>query len=852
MISESPVASGDKCNQNIQSTLGDVLRNLGVSELNRIQGLAIEYGVLQGTNLLVVAPSGSGKTLIGLMAALRLLIEEYDNRKAVFLVPLKALAKQQYDWLKLALGNKRIKVAMNTGDSYLDMDKGSFPTQQILVMTYERYDSLIRKKVWWLKRIRLIVIDEINYLAERNRGPRLETTIVRTKENMPDTQIVALCPPIRNAVQIAEWLGCKLILDNRRPVPLHLDVLLAKNKTKSVIELCMKTVRQGGSAIVFAPSRSKADQITQSLLKPLQDIMTNNEIANAKSLSRTLLSSNDEIPSITRKLASVVEGGVAFHHAGLRIEDREIIEQGFKAGIIRVVACTTTLGTGINTPARMVIVTDTSYLEIVPQRISSLGPRLRRIEPDKLHQMLGRAGRPGYDRVGFGIVLVESKAEDEFVRRTYFHTRTGQTGNAILEFILPTIESRMNSESAMLEQLLLRIFEYGECGAEDLTHFLSKTLWWKSSLHDNPHVASMLKTNRYNVVGVLDSFATSNKQRDQYQHYVEHVNQPDRLAQERQDRRNQRDPVTVRVLSVSKERIEAKVKELEDSWANCSFSFGNGAKCDCASKRLGDARRESGEGSLLCNHLVKVAKYLLSMPTTKSYAEELIIRSLTGMLTLDRLIDDGLVYTVAEKYRCTELGYIAATMYLHPLTVFFMKNAFKKLHTDDELEVKHMIGIAIRSLIVETGERSQIVNQVALERAMTEWVNEKHEKEILRSGSVYPGDFHELVGELGRMSSAASVTARLLGLAKLSRQFSVLSKRIRYGVKEDLIPLMDFLIPSLGRKIVRKLYDLGYQDLKELARAPAEELVELAKLPAGVVSIIKEYTERLVPSINLR
>jgi replicative superfamily II helicase len=204
-----------------------------------------------------------------------------------------------------------------------------------------------------------------------------------------------------------------------------------------------------------------------------------------------------------------------------------------------------------------------------------------------------------------------------------------------------------------------------------------------------------------------------------------------------------------------------------------------------------------------------------------------------------------MIYTVADKYRCTELGQVAAVMYLHPLTVLFLKNAFKRLHTDDELELDPMINIAIKAALVETGERSSLIGKGGVERALAEWIDEIPEKEILGTRYIDSGDFHELTENVSRMSSGASVTARLLGLMKLSKQFSVLSKRIRYGVRDDLIPLMDLSIPSLGRKSIRKLYSLGYVDLKELARAPSEEIVKLANLPESTVSVIKKYAKRL-------
>lgn len=845
LIPESNVESADKFSQDFQSTFGDVLKRLGVSDLNRIQQLALEHGILEGANLMAVAPSGSGKTLIGLMAALRILVEGNDNRKAVFLVPLKALALQQYNWLRLALGDKQIKVAIDTGDFSLRIDRGEFSTHQILVMTYERFDSYIRSRAWWLKRVRLVVIDEINYLAERGRGPRLEATIIRLKENMPYAQLITLCPPIRNAVEIADWLECKLLLWDERPVPLHLDALLTKDKKKSVVELSQRTISQGGSVIVFTPSRSKASQIALSLLKPLQGILAEKERTDAKSLSLMLLKSNDEIPSITKKLASLVEGGVAFHHAGLRIEDRRIIEEGFKSGSIKAVACTTTLGTGINTPARMVIITDTSYVDVESSETSSHGPLLRRIEPDRLHQMLGRAGRPGYDRTGFGVILADSSAEYEFIRKTYFRNSIGQNNHEQVESTLPIIESKMNNESAMLEQFLIRISECGECGSEEMFHFLSKTLWWKSRAPENLDFTPILRADSFNVQGLLDLLLTLTKHQNQHRRFQDPINSMRRTIREKRDQEKQGAPITVKIVSVSKDRIEVKTKEAGDVWVTCSFSSRNGAKCECFDRRFGNSWSEWSERNRLCNHLIKVARYMLSVQTTKPYAEEVIVRSLSRALPLDRLINAGLVTTVAEKYKCTQLGYIAASMYLYPLTVLFMKNAFRKLNTNDELELDSMINITLRALIVEGGERPQLTNQSAVKRALREWIDEESEEEILRSKSIAPGDFHELAAEAGRMASAASITARFLGLAKLSKQFSVLSKRIRFGVNEDLILLMDLSIPSLGRRIVRKLYDLGYSDAKELLRAPREELQALVKLPESTVTAIKECVERL-------
>jgi len=251
---------------------------------------------------------------------------------------------------------------------------------------------------------------------------------------------------------------------------------------------------------------------------------------------------------------------------------------------------------------------------------------------------------------------------------------------------------------------------------------------------------------------------------------------------------------------------------------------------------------------MLCNHLVTLADHLLSTRSTRVYAEEIIVRSLSGSLPLDRLLNNGLITIVDDKYRSTELGHIAATLYLHPLTVLFIKNTFGKLHTDDELDLESTINMALRALIIEGGEKASLFNHETVAGAIMEWINEESEEDILRSRAIAPGDLHELREELGRIAYAASHVSALLGLIKLSKNLSTISRRIRYGVKEDLIPLLELSIPSIGRKLARKLYDLGYTNTDELVRATSEELTEVVQLPENTVTMIKEYIEKVATS----
>jgi replicative superfamily II helicase len=179
------------------------------------------------------------------------------------------------------------------------------------------------------------------------------------------------------------------------------------------------------------------------------------------------------------------------------------------------------------------------------------------------------------------------------------------------------------------------------------------------------------------------------------------------------------------------------------------------------------------------------------------------------------------------------------------LTVLFIKDTFEKLHTDDDLDLESMINIVLRANAIEGGEKAPLSNQETIAEAMMEWINEDGEEEILCSKAVAPGDLYDLTGELSRMAKAGSHIAALLGLTRLSNSFSITSKRIRYGVREDLLSLMELSIPSVGRKLARKLYDLGYTNADEFIRATPDELAEIVHLPENTVAIIKEYVEKV-------
>ncbi|MCH8003833.1 MAG: DEAD/DEAH box helicase [Nanoarchaeota archaeon] len=192
-----------------------------IKKLRPAQEKAIKKGLLDGKNLLVCTPTASGKTLIAELAALKSIIE--GNGKAIYIVPLKALASEKYkDFKKRYDGIAR--VALSIGD--LDSADSYLVDYDIIVTSNEKLDSLIRHHAPWLSLISTIIIDEIHLLNDTSRGPTLEILITILRQLLRKAQIIALSATIGNPEELAEWLKAELVIDNWRPVKLHKGVYL--------------------------------------------------------------------------------------------------------------------------------------------------------------------------------------------------------------------------------------------------------------------------------------------------------------------------------------------------------------------------------------------------------------------------------------------------------------------------------------------------------------------------------------------------------------------------------------------------------------------------------------------------
>jgi helicase len=208
----------DDIKGDIPVELHDVLLREGIGELRPSQQKAIDAGLLKGNNIIVCTPTASGKTLIAEIGMLNSIIKH--NGKAVYVVPLKALASEKYHSFVKRYSHL-VKIALSISD--VDRVDSSLGNYDIIICTSEKLDALLRHRAQWLRNISVMVIDEIHLLNDVSRGPTLEVliTLIRMTVN---PQIIGLSATIGNPNDLSGWLDAELVEDNWRPVKLRKGV----------------------------------------------------------------------------------------------------------------------------------------------------------------------------------------------------------------------------------------------------------------------------------------------------------------------------------------------------------------------------------------------------------------------------------------------------------------------------------------------------------------------------------------------------------------------------------------------------------------------------------------------------
>ena len=372
----------------------------GDHDLYPHQQEAIET-IRAGTNVLVTVPTASGKTLIAYAAIME---KQKMGLKSLYIVPLKSLASEKFDDLK-KLRKLGMRVTIAVGD--VDSSPSFIKDYDVVVCTSEKADSMIRHDPSILYDIGLIIADEAHLIGDPDRGPKLEVVLSACMYLNPDLTIISLSATISNGEDMARWLRSKLINSNFRPVPLRYGVIngneieYTDGKLENVSgknyldDIISADIEGGGQVLVFVNSRNRAEALAKQIVP-----ITGKYVF----LEESLIDLGDDADRYQEMLKSLLRKGVSFHHAGLSMKEKDTIERLFRERYIKVLVATPTLAAGVNLPARTVVVRDMSRF------MDGYSQYVKKIE---ILQMLGRAGRPGYDTEGRALIYASTDSAVE-------------------------------------------------------------------------------------------------------------------------------------------------------------------------------------------------------------------------------------------------------------------------------------------------------------------------------------------------------------------------------------------------------------------------------------------------------
>ncbi|KAM7208295.1 P-loop containing nucleoside triphosphate hydrolase protein [Naviculisporaceae sp. PSN 640] len=389
---------------------------------NRVQSACFPHAYHTNDNLVVSAPTGSGKTAVLEVAICKLALGHNGPFKIVYQAPTKSLCSERArDW-STKFSSLGLRCAELTGDT-TQAELKRVAEATIIITTPEKWDSITRK---WedhrklVQLVKLFLIDEVHFLKDI-RGATLEAVVSRMKTIGENIRFIALSATIPNSDDIAKWLGRnhthqevpalqETFGEDVRPVKLQKavygydcngnDYVFDKYLDSKLPAVIARHCTQKKPILVFCFTRKSCENTARKLADYASTSLESPWPTPAGT-------PNQRIPLINRELQELVRFGVAFHHAGLDSEDRQAIEANFLAGNIGVICSTSTLAVGINLPCHTVIVKGT---------VGFADDALKEYSDLEVMQMLGRAGRPQFGNEALAVIMTRAGNKQRYER----------------------------------------------------------------------------------------------------------------------------------------------------------------------------------------------------------------------------------------------------------------------------------------------------------------------------------------------------------------------------------------------------------------------------------------------------
>ncbi|SDF83581.1 helicase [Halorubrum xinjiangense] len=776
--------------------VGEALEAEGVAELYPPQEAAVDAGVVDGESLVAAVPTASGKTLI---AELAMLSSIERGGKALYIVPLRALAsekKAEFErWEEFG-----VTVGVSTGN--YDSDGEWLASRDIIVATSEKVDSLIRNGAPWIDDLTCVVSDEVHLVDDSHRGPTLEVTLAKLRKVNPGLQTVALSATVGNADVIANWLDAELVESDWRPIELRTGVHFGnainfddgsqrevpvergEDQTARLVADALDTEEdgQGGSSLVFVNSRRNAESSARKLGEVTAPRLTGDERDRLRELAEEIRGVSDTDTS--EDLADAVEQGSAFHHAGLASEHRSLIEDAFRDRLIKCVSATPTLAAGVNTPARRVIVRDW-------RRYDGEFGGMKPLDVLEVHQMCGRAGRPGLDPYGEAVLL----ANDADTREELFDRYVWAEAEPV--------RSKLAAEPALRTHVLATVASGFAATREGLLSFLDNTLY-ATQTDDEGRLAAVTDT----VLDYLEVNGFVDRDREGGSESLAATGIGHTVS------RLYLDPMSAAEI-LDGLRTVADGADAGADAADGAFVPADGADADPGADgdepgfttytRADDEERDAGAESNEATQseppaVTPLGLYHLVSRTPDTY--ELYLKS-------------------GDREEYTEVCYERETEFLGDVP-----SEYEDVRFEDWLA-------ALKTA-----------------RLLEDWANEVDEDRIAERYGVGPGDIRGKVDTAEWLLRAAETLARdVEGIdGDVVVQVREARKRLEYGVREELLDLAG--VRNVGRKRARRLYEAGIESRADLREADKAVVLGALRGRERTAERILENAGREDPSLD--
>src|SRR6476469_2022188 len=450
----------------------DIWRSQVGGELLPVQERAVkEFGLFSEANLIVFSPTSSGKTFVGEMAAVK---AARNNTKVIYLVPQKALAAEKYEELHRRYQPAGIKVVVSSRDRREhDDDIGRFDFH-IAIIVFEKMQALLIGKPQLMEAVGLVVVDELQMITDKDRGPTLELLLTKLRISTSKPRIIGLSAVLGRAESLADWLGARLLIDTRRPVDLRKGVLCrgqfryrehnsgatgveafadfrSEKREELLLAAVEELVRRGEQVLAFVPDRATTVLFARLLAQRLTPVAAGAAVEELRQLEET---------HAREALLGVVASAIAFHNSDLSPEEREIVERHFRAGAIRALFSTSTLAVGMNLPVKNVVLDHQRW-----EYLRRYGRwSLEDVSRSEYENMSGREGRLSLvDDFGRSILVTYSPFEADVWLRHFaggeFEEIRPTLADAPLEnHVLDLMASGMASSRGELAEMLLASF----------------------------------------------------------------------------------------------------------------------------------------------------------------------------------------------------------------------------------------------------------------------------------------------------------------------------------------------------------------------------------------------------------